>query len=221
MLAPPRSQVKEYVGLYVQQRPELVARFLPQLREMRANLEKCPVFAAHEFVRTCAVTAVTTVTAVTAAHEFVRTCAAATLDPTTGGGGTALRWPLLIPRPLVTAPRCLRAAYALPTRVATTEPSHVPTAQPTLAYDGAGAHPLDPPLLGRSILLVYSNATNTTTCHVIDLTRVSELLGGQTVNHRDEWAPGNHEDGYLVGLDNLIATFEDVHAQLERATQGS
>ena len=200
MLAPPRSQVKEYVGLYVQQRPELVARFLPQLREMRANLEKCPVFAAH---------------------EFVRTCAAATLDPTTGGGGTALRWPLLIPRPLVTAPRCLRAAYALPTRVATTEPSHVPTAQPTLAYDGAGAHPLDPPLLGRSILLVYSNATNTTTCHVIDLTRVSELLGGQTVNHRDEWAPGNHEDGYLVGLDNLIATFEDVHAQLERATQGS
>jgi len=61
-----------------------------------------------------------------------------------------------------------------------------------------------------SILLVYSNATNSTTVHIIDLTRVSELLNGKTINHRDEWAPGNHEDGYLVGLDNLISTFEKV-----------
>lgn len=65
-----------------------------------------------------------------------------------------------------------------------------------------------------SLLLVYSNATNCTTVHIIDLTRVTELLNGKVINHRDEWTPGNHEDGYLLGLDNLIKTFEEVHESL-------
>jgi len=60
-----------------------------------------------------------------------------------------------------------------------------------------------------SILLVYSNATNSTTCHIIDLTRVSEIMGGALIDHRAKWQPGNHEDGYLFGLDNLIKTFEE------------
>jgi len=68
-----------------------------------------------------------------------------------------------------------------------------------------------------SVLLVYSNATNACTVHIIDLTRVSELPPGKKINHLDEWKPGNHEDGYLVGLDNLIRTFEEVLANLSSA----
>jgi len=64
-----------------------------------------------------------------------------------------------------------------------------------------------------SVLLVYSNATNSTSVHIIDLTRVSHL-GGTTITHRTEWEPGNHEDGYLIGLDNLIRTFEEVSAEM-------
>jgi len=64
-----------------------------------------------------------------------------------------------------------------------------------------------------SVLLVYSNATNSTSVHIIDLTRVSHL-GGTRITHRNEWEPGNHEDGYLVGLDNLINQFEEVLASM-------
>lgn len=31
-----------------------------------------------------------------------------------------------------------------------------------------------------------------------------------SVNHRREWVFGNHEDGYFVGLDNLIEVLTDL-----------
>jgi len=62
-----------------------------------------------------------------------------------------------------------------------------------------------------SLLLVYSDVTNTTSVHIIDLSRVS-CTGGH-LTHRAPWAPGNHEDGYLTGLDNMIRIFGSLVAE--------
>ena len=35
-------------------------------------------------------------------------------------------------------------------------------------------------------------------------------FGDHTLDHRSPWQVGNHEDGYLVGIDNLIEV-SDVH----------
>ena len=42
----------------------------------------------------------------------------------------------------------------------------------------------------------------------IDFAKTLRVESGQSLNHRDKWVLGNHEDGYLTGLDNLIAVSE-------------
>ncbi|KAH1180786.1 hypothetical protein KIL84_001720 [Mauremys mutica] len=42
---------------------------------------------------------------------------------------------------------------------------------------------------------------------MIDFGKTVPLAGGQTLTHRLPWVEGNREDGYLWGLDNLIALF--------------
>ena len=56
-----------------------------------------------------------------------------------------------------------------------------------------------------SLLFIYSNATNKTSINVIDLSRAYNAQ--RDLNHRSVWQSGNHEDGYLTGLDNLIRLF--------------
>ena len=78
-----------------------------------------------------------------------------------------------------------------------------------------------------SILFVYDGATNTTLLRMIDLARVQLLTardsaaegGGDEaaaeapqLSHRAEWVPGNNEDGFLTGLDNMIDIFEGLLA---------
>ena len=41
---------------------------------------------------------------------------------------------------------------------------------------------------------------------MIDFAKTVPVPGGATLTHRDPWELGNHEDGYLLGLDSLIAT---------------
>ena len=57
-----------------------------------------------------------------------------------------------------------------------------------------------------SLLLIYSDATNNTSLHMIDLSRA--YPAGCRLSHRVAWEAGNHEDGYLTGLDNLIRILE-------------
>jgi len=64
--------------------------------------------------------------------------------------------------------------------------------------------------LRTSLLFSYSDVTNTAKIHIIDLSRVSEA--GRRLTHRSPWESGNHEDGYLTGLDNLSRIFESLLA---------
>lgn len=45
---------------------------------------------------------------------------------------------------------------------------------------------------------------------LIDFAKTCELPSGCKLTHRNEWQQGNHEEGFLLGLDNLIATLEEV-----------
>ena len=34
------------------------------------------------------------------------------------------------------------------------------------------------------------------------------------LTHNDNWVEGNHEDGYLIGINNLINIFQEIDSQL-------
>jgi len=75
-----------------------------------------------------------------------------------------------------------------------------------------------------SVLLVYDAVTEQTKVRMIDFPRVSPTSrlppaedadeGDEgpfrRLDHRTAWVEGNEEDGYLTGLDNMIACFEEL-----------
>lgn len=68
-------------------------------------------------------------------------------------------------------------------------------------------------VVGSSILFVYDDSegegvAGTAAAKMIDFAKTEELPDGGTLTHAAEWELGNREDGYLTGLDNLIAIWE-------------
>lgn len=63
--------------------------------------------------------------------------------------------------------------------------------------------------IGTSILLV-ADEKGKTGAYWIDFAKTEALQEGTSISHRKEWEPGNHEDGILLGLDNLIAAWTEV-----------
>jgi len=68
-------------------------------------------------------------------------------------------------------------------------------------------HPLQ--VIGSSLLFVY-DSSNQNSVHMIDFGKTIEVHPGIRVDHRSTWEEGNHEDGYLWGLDNLISMWQDL-----------
>lgn len=56
-------------------------------------------------------------------------------------------------------------------------------------------------IVGSSLLALYDHEQNSN-IWMIDFAKTLKV--SETLSHRANWCIGNHEDGYLTGLDNLI-----------------
>nr|CAD2149577.1 unnamed protein product [Meloidogyne enterolobii] len=70
-------------------------------------------------------------------------------------------------------------------------------------------------IVGSSVLLIHDGGTNPTSnkevkvgAWLIDFAKCHRIEGGGKLTHRRPWDLGNHEDGYLIGLDNLMELLE-------------
>ena len=50
---------------------------------------------------------------------------------------------------------------------------------------------------------------------LIDFGKTVPLPEGLSIDHKSPWEVGNHEDGYLIGIENLIQLFRDLVTVLE------
>ncbi|KAI5637940.1 inositol polyphosphate kinase domain-containing protein [Phthorimaea operculella] len=66
-------------------------------------------------------------------------------------------------------------------------------------------------IVGSSIFIIYDEER--VGAWLIDFAKTRRVPEGAEVNHRSSWKQGNHEEGFLYGLDRLIHTIET--AQLE------
>jgi len=73
--------------------------------------------------------------------------------------------------------------------------------------------------IGSSLLLV-ADAYGKAGVFWIDFGKTKRVEPGMTVTHRKQWVPGNHEDGILTGLDNMVQVWDDV-VDLLRADRSS
>jgi 1D-myo-inositol-triphosphate 3-kinase len=65
-------------------------------------------------------------------------------------------------------------------------------------------------VVGSSILIIYDEEKSG--AWMIDFAKSKQVPENIQLNHRREWEVGNHEDGYLHGLDNLIEILSKCHS---------
>lgn len=68
-------------------------------------------------------------------------------------------------------------------------------------------------VVASSLLFVYDSDPDSSCevrVHMIDFAKTSPVPGATMLSHRIPWAMGNREDGYLTGLDSLIAILREL-----------
>jgi 1D-myo-inositol-triphosphate 3-kinase len=63
-------------------------------------------------------------------------------------------------------------------------------------------------MVGSSLLFVHDNFR--ASIWMIDFGKTRPLPNGVQITHSDKWFEGNHEDGYLIGIQSLIDIFEEI-----------
>ncbi|XP_047997943.1 inositol-trisphosphate 3-kinase B isoform X3 [Leguminivora glycinivorella] len=61
-------------------------------------------------------------------------------------------------------------------------------------------------LIGSSLLFVHDKRR--ASIWMIDFAKTVPVPDNVNIDHNSSWKVGNHEDGYLIGIDNLISIFE-------------
>ncbi|XP_053697249.1 uncharacterized protein LOC128744350 isoform X1 [Sabethes cyaneus] len=64
-------------------------------------------------------------------------------------------------------------------------------------------------VIGSSLLFVHDR--HNASVWLIDFAKTVALPDGVTISHDSKWKVGNHEDGYMIGINNLIEIFEEVY----------
>lgn len=75
-------------------------------------------------------------------------------------------------------------------------------------------------IVGSSILLMYDK-NEKCGAWMIDFSKTIPVDSGITITHRAPWQLGNHEDGFLTGLDNLILLLSDLDLKSDGITSSS
>mmetsp|Transcript_51938 Transcript_51938/g.121590 ORF Transcript_51938/g.121590 Transcript_51938/m.121590 type:complete len:693 (+) Transcript_51938:101-2179(+) len=68
-------------------------------------------------------------------------------------------------------------------------------------------------MIGTSLLFVVDR--DKAEVHLIDFAKTQPLPEGAHIDHRSPWNDGNHEDGVLYGLENLLHTWERARTAVE------
>lgn len=70
-------------------------------------------------------------------------------------------------------------------------------------------------VVGSSLLIVHDGET--AGVWMIDFAKTVPLPKGLSIDHLSTWSLGNHEDGYLFGLNNLIDIVSSLEVRPEEA----
>lgn len=72
-------------------------------------------------------------------------------------------------------------------------------------------------VIGSSLLFVHDRET--ASIWLIDFAKTVVLPTDVRIDHNCTWSVGNHEDGYLIGINNLISIFEEIAANRRMADE--
>uniref|UniRef100_A0A6M2DNI4 Kinase n=1 Tax=Xenopsylla cheopis TaxID=163159 RepID=A0A6M2DNI4_XENCH len=67
-------------------------------------------------------------------------------------------------------------------------------------------------VVGSSVFIAFDDTR--VGAWLIDFAKARRLPEGIRVDHRSGWTPGNHEEGFLHGMDQLIEVIEEVHQSM-------